>query len=109
MIIQATNGKEYEVRFEANQDFEIQCDDVVYVFQDYSLGNLESGREEVIFYSYDIVDGERIYKGRHSFTAFENEFNSFLQSEIWTALKNRIVIDFLRKIEFTHTHIESED
>jgi len=109
MEITAQNGKTYEIRFDNLENIEIERDDEitglrkVFVFQDISIGNFESGRKEVIFYSYDISPtGERINKERHNYYDTENEFASFLNSHIWQSLTSLIIGDFFKKIEFTH-------
>lgn len=108
MKIIATNGKEYEVRFNNDQNLEIQRFDEqtelekVFVFKDLSIGNFESGRREAIFYSYEITpSGERINRQRHSFRDTDSEFAAFLQSTVWDTLKKSLVTGFLNKIEFT--------
>ncbi|MGQ3085711.1 hypothetical protein, partial [Flavobacterium sp.] len=77
MIITATNGIIYEVRFAAEENFEIERDDTstglrkVFVFQDIAIGPVESKRKETIFYSFDITPtGERVFADRHSFKDF---------------------------------------
>jgi hypothetical protein len=108
MIITATNGKQYEVRMDNDQNIEIERDDTitglrkVFVFQDLSIGNFQDGRKEAIFYSYDIAPtNERINKQRHAFKDEGGEFANFLNSAAWQQIKNSLVIDFLAKIEWT--------
>lgn len=105
--INCTNGKAYDVRF-VNQNLEIERDEDttglrrVFVFQDLSIGNLISGRKEVIFYSYDISPTEeRINRKRHTYKDSESEFEAFISTEIWQNLREQIITDFLKKIEFT--------
>jgi hypothetical protein len=108
MNVTASNGITYQVRFDNNGNFEIERPDTgtglqkVFVIQDISIGNYQNKRKECVFYSYDVSPtGERTYSGRHPFKDTDNEFTAFLESDIWDKLKNAILLDFLRKIEFT--------
>lgn len=107
MTIIAKNGITYEVRTD-NNNLEIEREDVgtglrkVFVFQDLSIGNLDSGRKEAIFHSYDISPtGSRINQGRHNFVDLQTEFEAFINSDIWNTIKQSLIVDFLAKIEFT--------
>jgi hypothetical protein len=108
MNITGKNEIIYQVKMNANENFEIERNDAVtglrkaYVFQDLAIGNVDSKRKEVVFYSYDITPtGERIKRDRHSFTDSDAEFAEFMDSELWGILMNSILTDFLRKIENT--------
>ena len=103
----AQNGIEYDVRTDGTS-IEIERDNpttglrIVFVFQDLGIGRKESGRKEAVFYSYDITPtGERINRKTHAFTDTGEQFEAFAASELWQALKEQIINDFLLKIEGT--------
>ncbi|AXG72936.1 hypothetical protein DVK85_01290 [Flavobacterium arcticum] len=101
MILTAKNGKQYTVTNGSIENLEIQCDNKVFVFEDLSIGNYSSRKKEAVFYSYDIVEGERINKARHSVKDFNSEYLDFLKSNVWESLQNDLVTALLKKVEFT--------
>lgn len=107
-IITADNGKTYTVRFANNQDFEVQRFDTetglekVFVLMDFSLGNFTSKRKEMIWYSYNISPtGARTDMQRLPIGDSKDDFLDFLESEVWDLLKEKLLEDFLRRVETT--------
>ena len=106
MNLTGTNGKEYNVRLATGQNFEIQCGNLVYVFEDLSIGKYESRRKEAVFYSFKIDEqGVRQFIDRHSVQDFNSEFLAFLNSEVWQQLQEGLINSLLNKIENTEIQL----
>lgn len=108
MTITADNGKQYQVRFANNENFEVERFDEetglrkVFVLMDFSLGNFLSKRKEMIWYSYNISPtGKRTDEQRLPLGDTLEEFENFLASELWGLLKEKLLDDFLKKAEYT--------
>ena len=102
----AANGIVYTVRF-VGQDLEIERPDEptglikVFVFKGFSIGNFTSQRKETIFFSYLIVNGQRIDEKKLVLPDAPDEFAAFIASELWDTLRNKIIDDFLREVDYT--------